>query len=59
MFQKEKLNYAPIPLPHRSKMSDEEMQVAAEDFQARMSRRHTVRDYAARVVDQAVIECLH
>ena len=56
MFQRENLNYAPIPLPHRSKMSDEEMQVAAKDFQARMSRRHTVRDYAARSVDQSLIE---
>ena len=56
MFHKEKLNYTPITLPHRSKMSDEEMQVAAKDFQARMSRRHTVRDYAARSVDQSLIE---
>ena len=46
MFRKENLNYAPIPLPHRSKMSDEEMRVAAEGFLAKMSRRHTVRDYA-------------
>ena len=57
MFQKENLNYAPIPLPHRSKMSNEEMRVAAEGFLAKMSRRHTVRDYSARTVDQAVIEC--
>ena len=57
MFQKENLNYAPIPLPHRSKMSDEEMRMAAEDFLAKMSQRHTVRDYAARTVDQTVIEC--
>ena len=57
MFSKENLNYAPIPLPHRSKMSDEEMRVAAEGFLAKMSRRHTVRDYAARTVDKAVIKC--
>ena len=56
MFQKENLNYAPIPLPHRSKMSDEEMRMAAEGFLVRMSQRHTVRDYAARTVDRAVIE---
>ena len=56
MFQRKNLNYAPIPLPHRSKMSDEEMRVAAEGFLAKMSRRHTVRDYAARTVDRAVIE---
>ena len=56
MFQKEKLTYAPVSLPHRSKMNDEEMRGAAEAFQAEMSRRHTVRDYAARLVDQEVIE---
>ena len=56
MFQKENLNYAPIPLPHRSKMSDEEMRMAAEGFLVKMSQRHTVRDYAARTVDRAVIE---
>ncbi len=37
-------------------MNDEEMRGAAEAFQAEMSRRHTVRDYAARLVDQEVIE---
>ena len=52
MFQKENLNYAPIPLPHRSKMSDEEMRMAAEGFLVKMSQRHTVRDYAARTVDR-------
>ncbi len=57
MFSKENLNYAPIPLPHRSRMSDEEMRVAAEDFLTKMSQRHTVRDYADRTVDQAVIKC--
>ena len=56
MFSKKNLNYAPIPLPHRSKMSDEEMRMAAEGFLVRMSQRHTVRDYAARTVDRAVIE---
>ena len=56
MFKKGKLNYAPVPLPHRAKMNDVEMQAAAEAFQDKMSRRHTVRDYAARPVDQAVIE---
>ena len=55
MFQKEKLNYAPIPLPHRSKMNDGEIQAAAEAFLSKMSRRHTVRDYTSRPVDQAVI----
>ena len=57
MFSKENLNYAPIPLPHRSRMSDEEMRVAAEGFLTKMSQRHTVRDYADRTVDQAVIKC--
>ncbi len=56
MFQKEKLNYVSVPLPHRSKMNDEEMRAAAEAFRSTMSRRHTVREYANRPVDQAIIK---
>lgn len=48
--------YEAIPLPHRSSMSDDEMQAAADAFKELMSKRHTVRNYSTRPVPLSVIE---
>jgi len=48
-------DYKAIPLPHRAALTDAEMRAAAEAFRDTMARRHTVRDYATRPVDEAVI----
>lgn len=59
MFTQDRLEYQPIPLPHRHEMSDEEMLDAARQFYAFMQRRHTIRDYSSRPVAREVIEnCL-
>ncbi len=59
MFSRDALSYDPIPLPHRSEMSDAEMQQAAQAFYDKMRQRHTVRDFIDRPVDRQVIEaCL-
>ena len=56
MFSKDKLTYAPLPLPHRASLSPEEMQAAADAFHDKMTQRHTVRDYADTDVDLVTIE---
>lgn len=48
--------YHPMPLPDRLAMPDGETLAAAEAHLAHMRRRHSVRDYSARPVPQAVIE---
>ncbi len=59
MFSRDALSYDPIPLPHRSEMSDAEMQQAAQAFYDKMRQRHTIRDFIDRPVDRQVIEaCL-
>jgi iodotyrosine deiodinase len=48
-----------IPLPPRGFLTDDEIAVRAANFQARMARRRTVRDFSARLVPREVIEnCL-
>ena len=56
MFEKDKLNYHPIPLPYRASKSDTEMRLAAKAFYAETKRRHTVRDYSTQPVELSVIQ---
>ncbi|MEM7729110.1 MAG: nitroreductase family protein [Pseudomonadota bacterium] len=56
MFSKSHIVYEALKLPDRAKVTDAEMQAAAEDFLAKMQRRHTVRDYSDRPVSRSVIE---
>nr|WP_323778011.1 nitroreductase family protein [Amylibacter sp.] len=48
--------YTPIPLPDRFDYTDEETRFHALSFMNFMRKRHTVRDYSNRAVDQGVIE---
>jgi len=48
--------YQPLPLPDRQDLSDAESLSGATAFHDRMKTRHTVRDFADRPVDRAVIE---
>ncbi|MEE8295891.1 MAG: nitroreductase family protein [Sphingomonadales bacterium] len=51
--------YNPIPLPHRSDYSDEEMIKRAADFYDHAKKRHTCRFYSDRDVPREIIEkCL-
>lgn len=56
MFAREKINYAPIPLPDRADMTDAEMIAAARAFYDQMKKRHSVRDFCDRPVPRQVIE---
>ncbi|MCB2054101.1 MAG: nitroreductase family protein [Geminicoccaceae bacterium] len=56
MFAKRAMVYEPIDLPDRADLDDAATLAAAEAFHRTMKRRHTVRDYAPRPVDRAVIE---
>ena len=59
MFTKSKMHYAAIPLPDRLDLADDTALAAAHDFQAYMSRRHTVREFSDRPVPVEIIEsCL-
>jgi nitroreductase len=55
MYAKEDIKYEPLPLPYRSDMTDAQMAEAANALLAHMQRRHSVRDYSDRPVDEAVI----
>jgi len=48
--------YKAIPLPPQPLRSDAEMVADSADYLAKMSRRHTVREFSPRTVPQAVIE---
>ncbi|WP_299372514.1 nitroreductase family protein [uncultured Tateyamaria sp.] len=56
MFSKDQLEYTQLPLPDRQDLSDAEMLQQAEAYRDMMAKRHTVRDYSTRPVDQSVIE---
>ena len=56
MPDKAPMGYQPLPLPDRQDLSQAESLQAVQDFHARMKTRHTVRDFADRPVDLAVIE---
>jgi len=60
MFAKEKLQFAPIPLPDRWDMDDDEMRRAASEYYATMCKRHTIRDFSTRPVPLEIIQsCIH
>ncbi len=56
MFAKNEIKYEALPLPYFHNMNDAEMQTAATEFYAFMSKRHTVRDFSERAVPRSVIE---
>ncbi len=56
MFSKDNLEYAPIPLPDRMDLSDDDMTKAVAAFYDVMRRRHTVRDFSDRPVKREIIE---
>lgn len=56
MFAKESIKYAPIPLPDRASMDDEEMKTAATEFYNKIRKRHSVRDFIDRPVPREIIE---
>jgi nitroreductase len=51
-----KSNYTPLPLPNRQDVTEAESLAGATAFRDRMKTRHTLRDFADRPVDLAVIE---
>ena len=55
MYRKGEVTYQPLPLPDRVQMPADQAVAAAEAFLAYMRRRHSVRDYAATPVPEAVI----
>ncbi|MBI1418736.1 MAG: nitroreductase family protein [Limimaricola sp.] len=51
--------YQPIPLPDRADLTDAERAAAAQAFLSTMRKRHSVRDFTDRPVDEAVIaDCI-
>ncbi len=50
------LEYKAIPLNPPAPLDDSEMEQAAQAYQAKMTTRHTVRDFSDRPVPLAVIE---
>lgn len=55
MFAKNALKFEPIPLPHRSEMTDAERLAGSQAFLNAMRQRHSVRDFTDQPVDEAVI----
>ncbi len=55
MYRKGEVRYEALPLPDRVQMPAAEAQQAAEAFRDYMKRRHSVRQYAATPVPEAVI----
>ncbi|SHI78491.1 nitroreductase family protein [Wenxinia saemankumensis] len=47
--------YRPLPLPDRVQLPPDESRAAAEGFRDYMARRHSVRQFSAAPVDEAVI----
>ncbi|MDJ1015837.1 MAG: nitroreductase family protein [Paracoccaceae bacterium] len=59
MFAKSAMTYEAVPLPSRPDVDDEASAREAEAFRARMSTRHSIRDFSDRPVPREVIEtCL-
>lgn len=56
MFSLKNISYAPLPLPDRADLTDEQMQAEAAAFRQRMATRHSVRRFSTRPVAHAVIE---
>lgn len=55
MYRKGEVSYRPIPLPDRVRRPDSEALAAAEAFRDHMRRRHSVRQFSAEPVPEAVI----
>src|SRR5690606_12458061 len=55
MYRKGEVSYRPIPLPDRVRRPDAEALAAAEAFRDHMRRRHSVRQFSAEPVPEAVI----
>lgn len=55
MYRKGEVSYQALPLPDRVQLDDDASLGAATDFLAYMRKRHSVRDYSARPVPEAVI----
>jgi len=59
MYTKGSVRYEPLPLPDRVRLPDDQALQAAQVFRADLARRHSVRDFAADPVPEAVIaECI-
>lgn len=59
MYHKDNIRYEPIPLPHRAELTDVEMRAASASFLEHLRKRHTVREYSDRPVEEAVIaDCI-
>lgn len=56
MYSRDKVSYAPLPLPDRVSLPDDQALAAAEAFRDYMKKRHTVRDFLPTPVPQSVIE---
>ena len=55
MYRKGEVSYEALPLPDRVQMEPAEALTAAEAFRDYMKRRHSVRQYSARPVPEAVV----
>lgn len=59
MYAKGQVRYEPIALPDRVALPDDAALAAAEAFRSAMTKRHSVRDFAATPVPEAIIrECI-
>lgn len=56
MYFRDKISYAPLPLPDRVSLSDDLALTAAEAFRDYLKKRHTVRDFLPTPVPRSVIE---
>ena len=55
MYRKGEVSYQALPLPDRVQMEPAKALAAAEAFRDYMKRRHSVRQYSARQVPEAVV----
>ncbi len=55
MYRKGEVSYEALPLPDRVQMPQDQSLAAAERFLAYMRKRHSVREYSAQAVPEAVI----
>lgn len=55
MYRKGEVSYAPLPLPDRVQLDETAALAAANAFRDYMKKRHSVRQYSAQAVPEAVI----
>lgn len=59
MYAKGTVQYQPLPLPDRVRLTDDAALAAARTFRDTMARRHTVRDFLPDPVpEQVIAECI-